>query len=296
MSGLVWLAVTGLLVHVVLPRNIESIHRLIRIPKKPLCEFRGVTFRENVVIGNNSPYRQSFSLALFDGSNFRIWDKTLYRCAKRVSLVGGCHSRSFSDLFRERVCELFRLGNRNNFRSNSDAHISSGGATSVDHTWLAFKPNIILPLLVNGIPNDYGDIGPQHSGIASLNDRSDALHCSSRSGSFSNVTFHSFRLFPSSLNRFPELYSLIKVYAKLSECDNSQNPRKDCYPPVIRRFLLAIFGVLIYLCLTLCGFKCFDYKRSLLGAALISIGWLLAGCGLMLFWMLNFTWSWGWML
>src|SRR5260221_481295 len=66
--------------------------------------------------------------------------------------------------------------------------------------------------------------------------------------------------------------------------------------PIICRFILAILGVLCGFFLSLLGWNCFDNKRRLLGAALVSTGWPLGALGFLLLWLTSFPSTWHWIL
>src|ERR1700686_5019445 len=88
----IWLAVTGLLIHIVLPRNVETINRLIRIPEKPLAKLRSVILSKDVIVRHGTPNSESTltSSSMFDIGNVGIWDEVFHHRAKYVSLMRGC--------------------------------------------------------------------------------------------------------------------------------------------------------------------------------------------------------------
>ena len=69
----------------------------------------------------------------------------------------------------------------------------------------------------------------------------------------------------------------------------------QCFP-VIRRFLVAVFGVLFGLGLSFWGWVKLDDNRRVFGTALICVGWLISVSGLGLLWLAAFPSTWGWWL
>ena len=61
-----------------------------------------------------------------------------------------------------------------------------------------------------------------------------------------------------------------------------------------RRFYIALFSVFFGLLGSLFGWNALYDKRHFLGAALILGGLLLAGAGILLFWLGAFSTTWGW--
>lgn len=67
-------------------------------------------------------------------------------------------------------------------------------------------------------------------------------------------------------------------------------------PPFARRIMFLFFSYFAGLFIGIRGWKYFDNERRLLGAAFICCGTLLIVCGLTLFILTSFRWSWGWFL
>jgi hypothetical protein len=59
---------------------------------------------------------------------------------------------------------------------------------------------------------------------------------------------------------------------------------------------LAILSVFFGFLLSLFGWQKFDYKRRLLGSALVTTGGLIGGAGILLWYITNYSWSWRWPL
>jgi hypothetical protein len=290
------IAVTGL-VNIVSSGNEISHERIVRIPSNVLGEIYSVCIPENILVTHVSPNMQSFCNSFFDGSHLGKWNKILNGRIHDVGLMCSdalvWHVRG---KFLKWVGKVFRYGHRENVSLYPYAYSASRSTACINQKWSRLKLKIGLPrpplLLPESMSDSNCEISANDGLIAYLNGSGNFFHCVGRSCGLSNVALHGPALFSSSFNGFPQLYSLVKVNAKLSKGDNRQNSRKDYDPPVARRFLLAVSGFLLSFCLTPFGLKCLDHKRRLLGSALI--GWLLGGLELLLLWPTHFLWSWGW--
>lgn len=106
-----------------------------------------------------------------------------------------------------------------------------------------------------------------------------------------------------SYNRAAQLGRLISEYDELSYKHGKLQTPYDhevaiSLPDrlIIRRFLCAVFGVLLGLGFSFWGWLNFDDHRRVRGAALISAGTLVFILGLGLLWLTTFQVSWGWLL
>src|SRR6266404_2267056 len=131
----------------------------------------------------------------------------------------------------------------------------------------------------------------------------DFFHCRGRAVCFRDGAFHSFGLLASSFHGLPQSSSLKAKDNQLEKPNSSKNPCNDDKVksefdevPIICRFILAILGVLCGFFLSLLGWNCFDNKRRLLGAALVSTGWPLGALGFLLLWLTSFPSTWHWIL
>jgi hypothetical protein len=77
---------------------------------------------------------------------------------------------------------------------------------------------------------------------------------------------------------------------------NAHYDKAAVEPPITRRFLLSICGVVTGFWLSVWGWYNFDNKRRLLGAALLGIGWTLGAAGFGLWWLTELPTTWGWWL
>jgi hypothetical protein len=109
--------------------------------------------------------------------------------------------------------------------------------------------------------------------------------------------------FPHRDYRLVQFESLISKNEQLASKDGKlQEPNNDEVPvgrlsfPVIRRFLIAVFGVLFGLGLSFWGWVKLDDNRRVFGTALICVGWLISVSGLGLLWLAAFPSTWGWWL
>ena len=149
-----------------------------------------------------------------------------------------------------------------------------------ENNWGTFR---LSPDFLSALHRFFGSISqPRHSG--------------SRAFSLKYVTLHRFRLFSGGFYGLSQFLSLIGINPELEKSNQNDGQRRQEGMPVIRRFFIAIFGLLIGFRFCLWGWDCFDHKRRLLGTTFVASGFLIAATGLLLFWLTNFTWSWGWVL
>src|SRR5260221_1743747 len=296
---------TGLLVHIVLTRNVIPVNRLVWIPEKPLGKLCGVGLSKNVIVGDGTPYGKgslTFSSVLNIG-NVGIWDEIFHDCAKNVILMRGCNSRSLSNFLWNRVCESLRLRVRNYFSRNTNFYISSRRTAGINEGWLSLKLNTIVPFLVQSSPYDHRKISSDNGFIATLDNVGNILHCISGASRLPDVAFHCFRLLPSGFNGLTQLNGLVPENNQLQNADGHNEASKDDISssqnhqfPVVRRLICAILGLLggFFLCLR--GWNSFYKDRKFFASALIVSSLLLGICGLMLLWLTSLRWCWGWYL
>jgi hypothetical protein len=105
--------------------------------------------------------------------------------------------------------------------------------------------------------------------------------------------FHVASLFPAATNGgYPKTTSGYgEDYSKRSHDNGGPN-----HPPLVRRLLLAIFGLLGCYFWTWCACMSFNNKRDLRGATFVGAALLTGWSGAALFLLTAYRWTWGWPL
>ncbi len=83
---------------------------------------------------------------------------------------------------------------------------------------------------------------------------------------------------------------------KLTQGNSSDGSSKSYDPPILRRFLVLIFSLLVGFGISLGGVYYFINERRLLGFTLIGFGFLLYAGGMYLWWITFFPYTWSWPL
>jgi len=294
------LAVTGL-IYVVLSCDVVADHFAVGIPSNPLAELGLMLVPENVFVGYQPPNTESLRCPFFRYSNFAIWNESIDCSGENRYLARAYDTSIFNYIFRERESKFLRNRYLQNISSDSDRDISGWSIPIVYKAWSCFKPKVFLARSPSFLKNMYvshydREVGANYRLVSRFDSFGYFFHCVRRPRSFPDMALHGFSLFSRGFDRLSQFFSLVGIHQELQKSDENESASEPHDMPIIRRFIVAIFGLLCGFLLCLQGWNSLDHQRRLLGAALVCSGCLLAGGGLLLFWLTNFPRTWAWLL
>jgi hypothetical protein len=98
------------------------------------------------------------------------------------------------------------------------------------------------------------------------------------------------------IQAFPHILRLSPHCPELHSRKDYKTPSKKHDPPIARRFMVAVLAVILAHYVNRIGYVYVDRGRELYGKILIGSSLAIVACGLGLFWLSDFTSTWGWWL
>jgi hypothetical protein len=300
----------------IVPINVSAKDSFSIGPGQELAETSRSGLEKNIKIFDDPPYIQPLPVAELNLRHLVLRNK-IVNYASYIHSLMRTKERTADRCSGERKVKLIGQGERQNGGCGAESYLVSWCIADVKHHCLGGKFDIVgLDLICSRADLDTNISSQLHSaafgeGFRALNGRlgayfkmcSDLFHCDSRPRGLLNGTLHIFGLFGGGTYRSPQLDGLITEYEQLKQSDSADYP-SGCYQipselnqfPVIRRFIIAVFGLLNGFFVSLYGWQLLYDKRVLFGATLLGVGWLLGALGLVLLILTDYPSTWGWIL